>query len=249
MFEDVKASLLEQEIRALEWFLQSGNWLTGLKTNVVYGNLCCELHFPQTWKDLYHDSVHWVWLPFSFVRIGSEIQTHCASKDFIPVGNIIGIDSCKIMVRSILRVPHNIMSVWDGLFSHGFNFNSAVKCYAAEALMFKQLYWSKSTVIDKNSLLLELGITHCQKAFIAGISCSCARGDSYTNLVSLSRHVVCSKSLFTWTFYHMELSTFSYRNLSTALYFQSENIARQTLFCLFLLWKYIKKRKKKRKKY
>lgn len=97
-------------------------------------------------------------------------------------------------------------------------------------------------------MLLELGIIHSQKGFIAGISYSCARGDSYTNLVSLSRHVACSKSLFTWTFYHMELSTFSYRNLSAALYFQSENIARQTLFSLFLLWKSKKKKRKKRRK-
>lgn len=157
MFEHVKASLLEQEIRALEWFLQSGNWLTGLKANVVYGNLCCALHFPQTWKDLYHDSVHWVWLPLSFGRIGSKIQTHCANKDFIPIGNVVGIGSSKTMVRSVLGMAHNTMSIWDGLFIHGFNFNYAVKSYAAEALMFKQLYWSKSAVIDKNSLLSELG--------------------------------------------------------------------------------------------
>lgn len=46
----------------------------------------------------------------------------------------------------------------------------------------------------------------------------------------------------------MELSTFSYRNLSAALYFQSENIARQTLFSLFLLWKSKKKKKEEEKK-
>lgn len=140
MFEHVKASLLEQEIRALEWFLQSGNWLTGPKANVVYGNLFCELHFPQTWKDLYHDSVHWVWLPLSFGRIGSEIQTHCPGKHFIPTGNVSGTDSGKIMVRSVLGVARNIVSVWGGVFIHGFNFNCAAKCYAAEALMFKQIH-------------------------------------------------------------------------------------------------------------
>lgn len=156
MFEHVKASLLEQEIRALEWFLQSGNWLTGPKANAVYGNLFCELHFPQTWKDLYHDSVHWVWLPLPFGRIWSEIQTHSMSKYFIPTGKVIGIGSGKVIVKSVLGMAHNLMSIWGGVFIHGFNFNYAVKCYTAEALMFKQLYWSKSTVMDKNSLLSEL---------------------------------------------------------------------------------------------
>jgi len=80
-------------------------------------------------------------------------------------------------------------------------------------------------------------ITHHQKAFIAGISYSYARGDCYTHLVSLSQHVVCSKSLFPWTFYKTELSTLYYKNLRAASYFQSEITAREILFSPFLLSK------------
>lgn len=60
------------------------------------------------------------------------------------------------MARFVLEMACN-MSVWGGVFIHGFNFNYAVKCYTAEALMFKQIYWSKSTVIDKKFFAFRIG--------------------------------------------------------------------------------------------
>lgn len=41
------------------------------------------------------------------------------------------------MARSILGMGHKWMSIWGGVFIHGFNY--AVKCHTVEALMLMQL--------------------------------------------------------------------------------------------------------------
>lgn len=133
-FEHVKASPLEHEIRALEWFLQSGNWskikycvqqfilgvafFSALKRTLPRLNT---LGFTPTlvWE------IH-IW------------NTDQLCKYSVHTDNVTSIGNCTIMPKSLLRMVCEIISIWVGVFTHCVNYDC--QNYAVEALMFKQLY-------------------------------------------------------------------------------------------------------------